>query len=128
MSRRFRKPLEKKSVREDRKGAKRGADKRGAGKSASAKGPAKPSFGVRASEKRGPASAGKFASRPPAREPRPEPVREEKAAPPPLPTKVQTVTVTADENNMRVDRFLEHRFPGLSFSISSASSAKASCA
>ncbi|MGJ4883104.1 MULTISPECIES: RluA family pseudouridine synthase [unclassified Bradyrhizobium] len=47
------------------------------------------------------------------------------AAPPPkkvepetplLPTKVQTVVVTADENNMRVDRFLEARFPGLSFS------------
>jgi 23S rRNA pseudouridine955/2504/2580 synthase len=35
---------------------------------------------------------------------------------PPLPTKVQTVTVTADEANMRVDRFLEARFPGLSFS------------
>src|ERR1700734_2260074 len=35
---------------------------------------------------------------------------------PPLPTKVQTVVVTADENNMRVDRFLESRFPGLSFS------------
>jgi 23S rRNA pseudouridine955/2504/2580 synthase len=35
---------------------------------------------------------------------------------PPLPTKVQTIVVTADENNMRVDRFLEHRFPGLSFS------------
>jgi 23S rRNA pseudouridine955/2504/2580 synthase len=34
----------------------------------------------------------------------------------PLPTKVQTVFVTADENNMRVDRFLEARFPGLSFS------------
>ena len=32
--------------------------------------------------------------------------------PPPLPTKVQTVVVTADENNMRVDRFLEARFPG----------------
>ena len=32
------------------------------------------------------------------------------------PTKVQTVVVTADENNMRVDRFLEARFPGLSFS------------
>src|SRR5438270_7698908 len=38
------------------------------------------------------------------------------AEPPPLPTKVQTVTVTADETNMRVDRFLEARFPGLSFS------------
>ncbi len=34
----------------------------------------------------------------------------------PLPSKVQTVTVTADEDNMRVDRFLEARFPGLSFS------------
>lgn len=29
---------------------------------------------------------------------------------------VQTVTVTADENAMRIDRFLEARFPGLSFS------------
>ena len=36
--------------------------------------------------------------------------------PPPLPTSVQTVIVTPDETNMRVDRFLEHRFPGLSFS------------
>jgi 23S rRNA pseudouridine955/2504/2580 synthase len=36
--------------------------------------------------------------------------------PAPLPTKVETVTVTADENNMRVDRFLEARYPGLSFS------------
>jgi 23S rRNA pseudouridine955/2504/2580 synthase len=38
------------------------------------------------------------------------------AEPAPLPTKVQTVTVSADEANMRVDRFLEARFPGLSFS------------
>jgi 23S rRNA pseudouridine955/2504/2580 synthase len=30
--------------------------------------------------------------------------------------KVQTVAVTPDENGMRVDRFLEARFPGLSFS------------
>ena len=45
----------------------------------------------------------------------PEPVKAV-AEPPPLPTKVQTVVVTADENNMRVDRFLEARFPGLSFS------------
>ena len=41
---------------------------------------------------------------------------EKPVEPPPLPTKVQTVVVTADENNMRVDRFLEARFPGLSFS------------
>ncbi|PIT01778.1 membrane protein [Bradyrhizobium nitroreducens] len=40
----------------------------------------------------------------------------EKSAEALLPTKVQTVKVTADENNMRVDRFLEARFPGLSFS------------
>jgi 23S rRNA pseudouridine955/2504/2580 synthase len=33
-----------------------------------------------------------------------------------LPTSVQTLTVTPDEANMRVDRFLEARFPGLSFS------------
>jgi 23S rRNA pseudouridine955/2504/2580 synthase len=46
---------------------------------------------------------------------RPEP--EAKPAPAlPLPTKVQTFVVTADETNMRVDRFLEARFPGLSFS------------
>jgi len=38
------------------------------------------------------------------------------AEPVALPSKVQTVVVTADENNMRVDRFLEARFPGLSFS------------
>ncbi|HET9586367.1 MAG TPA: RluA family pseudouridine synthase, partial [Bradyrhizobium sp.] len=63
--------------------------------------------------------------KPPARSPAPPPraaksfvPEPEKVAPepPPLPTKVQTVVVTADENNMRVDRFLEARFPGLSFS------------
>ncbi len=50
--------------------------------------------------------------------PRPEPVPAPENAKPdaPLPTKVETVTVTADENGMRVDRFLEARFPGLSFS------------
>src|SRR5262245_33430012 len=36
--------------------------------------------------------------------------------PPAMPTSVQTVAVTADETGMRVDRFLEARFPGLSFS------------
>ncbi len=86
MSRRFRKPLEKKSVRDaKRRGPKRGPESR-------------------------PPRAAK-----PMRPPPPEPVKEEKIHPP-LPTKVQTVVVTADENNMRVDRFLEHRFPGLSFS------------
>jgi len=111
MSRRFRKPLEKKSVREAKKGDKR----------------SKPSFAKKASDKRGPTQRSfdkpdaRFGDerprRPakPAREAFPE-VREEKKPAPPLPTKVQTVVVTADENNMRVDRFLEARFPGLSFS------------
>src|SRR5215469_3293642 len=40
----------------------------------------------------------------------------ERVAAEPLPTKVQTVLVTPDEDNMRVDRFLEARFPTLSFS------------
>jgi 23S rRNA pseudouridine955/2504/2580 synthase len=33
-----------------------------------------------------------------------------------MPTTVQNTAVTADENGMRVDRFFEARFPGLSFS------------
>jgi len=33
-----------------------------------------------------------------------------------MPTTVQTVTVSGDENGMRVDRFFEAKFPGLSFS------------
>lgn len=110
MSRRFRKPLEKKSVREAKKGEKRG----------------KPSFAKKASDKRGPAQRAfektdaRFGDQKPRRPAKPASeafpeVREEKPAAP-LPTKVQTVTVTADENNMRVDRFLEARFPGLSFS------------
>jgi 23S rRNA pseudouridine955/2504/2580 synthase len=38
------------------------------------------------------------------------------AVPSTLPKGVQTVTVTGDENGMRLDRFFEARFPGLSFS------------
>src|SRR5215469_18465744 len=45
-----------------------------------------------------------------------EPANPERVAAEPLPTKVQTVLVTPDEDNMRVDRFLEARFPTLSFS------------
>jgi 23S rRNA pseudouridine955/2504/2580 synthase len=41
---------------------------------------------------------------------------EQKVAPLQVPTGVQNVQVTADESGMRVDRFLEARFPGLSFS------------
>jgi 23S rRNA pseudouridine955/2504/2580 synthase len=39
-----------------------------------------------------------------------------KVTPVPMPTTVQNVAVTADEAGMRVDRFFEARFPGLSFS------------
>ena len=122
MSRRFRKPLAKKSERGDKRGPgkrgpteKRATSKRGPEQRADKRGAEKRAVEKHLSEKRRP--AGEFA-RPakPVREPRPEPVREEAKAAAPLPTKVQTIVVTADENNMRVDRFLEHRFPGLSFS------------
>lgn len=77
-------------------------------------------FKARSAHKAGPRPGGK-----PGSKPRFASERAERRAPEPapakpvetlLPTKVQTVTVTADENNMRVDRFLEARFPGLSFS------------
>ncbi len=52
-----------------------------------------------------------------AAKPRPEIGVPAEAAPEALlPSKVQTVTVGTDESGMRVDRFLEARFPGLSFS------------
>ena len=59
----------------------------------------------------------------PARPRREQPIVAAPAPPPvvaPIPPQfaagVQTVAVTADENGMRVDRFFEGRFPGLSFS------------
>ncbi|NVO13714.1 MAG: RluA family pseudouridine synthase [Rhodoplanes sp.] len=56
-------------------------------------------------------------ARPRRDQPAPEPVEvATEAANLPPPTAVQTVTVTEDENGMRVDRFFEARFPGLSFS------------
>jgi 23S rRNA pseudouridine955/2504/2580 synthase len=78
----------------------------------------RPPRGDRPGARPGRSGAG-AAGRPP-RAPRPEPfvpepVKPEVAAAP-LPTKVETVLVTPDENGMRVDRFLEGRFPGLSFS------------
>ena len=62
--------------------------------------------------------------RPPRPEPRPARPEPRPARPEPRPapaqvaaaTGVQTVTVTPDEAGLRVDRFLEARFPGLSFS------------
>jgi 23S rRNA pseudouridine955/2504/2580 synthase len=58
----------------------------------------------------GPASFEGRLSRPPQDE------GELKSALSPASTSVQNVAVTADENGMRVDRFFEARFPGLSFS------------
>jgi 23S rRNA pseudouridine955/2504/2580 synthase len=124
MSRRFRKPLEKKGVREARKDDKRAA-KRGKPSSAKTtsakKASGKPGGhfegrGDGASRRTMPAKAVRSSAA--VRPQRPPAPYEEAPAPQaaPLPTKVQTVIVTADENNMRVDRFLEHRFPGLSFS------------
>jgi 23S rRNA pseudouridine955/2504/2580 synthase len=110
MSRRFRKPLEKKSVRDAKRGDKRAPGKPGAKASSGKRGPAQRAFDK-------PADGRDDAPRRPAK---PQVAAREDAllekVVPPLPTKVQTVTVTADENNMRVDRFLEARFPGLSFS------------
>src|SRR3984957_5321826 len=99
MSRRTRKPLPKRQSGDRPKGAK----------------PFRASEGRPHGHRPGNKPAKRFvASAPSAPKPAPAvPATEETA---PLPTKVQTVTVTADENNMRVDRFLEARFPGLSFS------------
>ena len=84
---------------------------------------ARPYRGSQAERPQGHRPGGKPPARFPApapRAPKPQPFLAEPekivVEPPPLPTKVQTVVVTADENNMRVDRFLEARFPGLSFS------------
>ncbi|NLS70924.1 RluA family pseudouridine synthase [Bradyrhizobium brasilense] len=99
----------------------RGKDR---GKSGSAQRTRKPDdrkFGERKSGER--PFAHRAAGKPPRfaesrrdRQERAEPAATKPAAEQPLPTKVQTVVVTADENGMRVDRFLEARFPGLSFS------------
>jgi len=72
-------------------------------------GPGRASFAARKSSSSGRPEAGPVGR---ARQDDGEP----KAAPPPLPTNVQTVAVTPDESGMRVDRFFEARFPGLSFS------------
>jgi 23S rRNA pseudouridine955/2504/2580 synthase len=71
--------------------------------------PGKPEFG------HGPKSGGRssFEARP---QPGPQDKAEQNIAPAPLPTSVQNVSVTPDEAGMRVDRFFEARFPGLSFS------------
>ena len=83
-----------------RRGASRAADKPSQAKRPAFKKPVE-----RPSLKRNPAPP------PPAERAKPEVSPQLLAA-----TAVQTVSVTPDENDMRVDRFLESRFPGLSFS------------
>jgi 23S rRNA pseudouridine955/2504/2580 synthase len=102
MSRRTRKPLPKRQAGDRPKGERpfRAAEGRSHGPRVGNT-PAK-RFGASAARAPKPAPA-----------PEPAPPKDETAL---LPTKVQTVIVSADENNMRVDRFLEARFPGLSFS------------
>ncbi len=113
MSRRFRKPLEKKPARKARR-----ADKPaiGANKSVRKSAP----LTSRGDAKRRAGGGGRLVSKQSAAPASPMPTlptaAREEGGSAPLPAKAQTIVVTADENNMRVDRFLEHRFPGLSFS------------
>ncbi|VIO75906.1 RluA family pseudouridine synthase [Bradyrhizobium ivorense] len=72
--------------------------------------------GDRPFAQRAPGKSPRFAEPRRDRQERPEVVAAKAVSELPLPIKVQTVVVTADEDNMRVDRFLEARFPGLSFS------------
>lgn len=114
--------------RRDRGGPKRGASKQKSERRFKKPSGDRPRSPARGQEKRHPADAPRerFASVPSPRKPAaasakpPKPApredREKRPAPAALPTKVQTLTVTADEANMRVDRFLEARFPGLSYS------------
>ena len=100
MSRRIKRTRSSPRVRDDRKGA-RSFRERPKGEKAGFRPGARPArFVAEHSEKKA------FA----------EPANPERVAAEPLPTKVQTVLVTPDEDNMRVDRFLEARFPTLSFS------------
>jgi 23S rRNA pseudouridine955/2504/2580 synthase len=74
---------------------------------------------IKRAKKRSGGGGRPFAARPPRQQPaEPRPAPPPMAAPKPAQYSagVQTVTVTPDENNMRVDRFFEARFPGLSFS------------
>jgi len=118
MSRRFRKPLEKKSVREAKRTGKKRSDTRGGqppfAKKASAK--RSPLHPRSEAERRGGVGGGGPLTKGPAPAASTLPTAKRGESEVALPTKVQTVTVTADEANMRVDRFLEARFPGLSFS------------
>ncbi len=100
MSRRIKKTQPKARSRDERKDGRPFRDRPHGDRKPGPRPGGKPArFAAERAEKRAPAA--------PVPAKQPEPM---------LPTKVQTVTVTPDENNMRVDRFLEARFPGLSFS------------
>ncbi|PZA12337.1 RluA family pseudouridine synthase [Rhodopseudomonas palustris] len=114
MSRRTKKPLSKRGPGGERAKGARPAS----GRSAPRGGLDGPVRGNRGEDGR-PLSARPVRKPAPPRAPKPDAPRPEAkpaAETVVLPTKVETVTVTADENGMRVDRFLEARFPGLSFS------------
>ena len=110
MSRRDRGPREKSRHQNDRPRA----DRSKAGRPNEDRGGARPHRAAPKGDRR--SGGGKPPRIAEPRRQRPAPVRTEAKPEPQPPTKVQTVVVTADENNMRVDRFLEARFPGLSFS------------
>ena len=97
------------------RGAKPGPAKSLAAKSLSGKpGAGKPIAGKSASRK---SAAPRAVRELPASGPAAKSAQRSAAPPPEAPsTAVQTVTVGADEAGMRVDRFLEARFPGLLFS------------
>src|SRR5215471_1084341 len=99
MSRRNKKPLPKRATRDRREGARPYRTSQGERPQAHRPGGKPPRLAHSAPRRPEPSMAG--------------PAKDETM---PLPTRVQTVVVTADESNMRVDRFLEARFPGLSFS------------
>jgi len=83
-------------------------------------GPRKWARGERHAARRRPeahaAKAASFEGRRPSLEARPRGAPPGDEAKTVLPAAVQTLTVTPDENDMRLDRFFEARFPGLSFS------------
>ena len=114
MSRRVKRPLARASEREAKRAGKRPAGaKKGAKKATRKAAPLSP----RSDAKRRTGDAESPRTRRPPRDDAGDRAANAQAAlPTNLPTKVQTVTVTPDEDNMRVDRFLEARFPGLSFS------------
>jgi len=99
--------------REDREAPEKSHRYPGTRAKQAAKGKRAGSSSVEGRLRRSPRDEGVKAARPP-RAPEQEAKETKPAAV--LPTSVQTVTVSPDENDMRVDRFFEARFPGLSFS------------